>query len=163
MASKWPSSATGPSPLGSTGPRAGQVKTRTNYQSWSVCSAPWCKVHPYYMPTKQDTNHPQQWSNQACRSQRQSSLLRGIIIHRGTTFFHQCGTSLFLRHLYQGCQGRSFRWWLYRRPPCHPLAHLLHLNVFGRDAQLQGLAGCQILAEPEALLLLNRHLLWYWY
>ena len=36
---KWPSSATGPSPLGSMGPRAGQVKTRTNYQSWSVCSA----------------------------------------------------------------------------------------------------------------------------
>ena len=29
---KWPSSATGPSPLGSMGPRAGQVKTRTNYQ-----------------------------------------------------------------------------------------------------------------------------------
>ena len=25
---KWPSSATGPSPLGSTGPRAGQVKTQ---------------------------------------------------------------------------------------------------------------------------------------
>ena len=36
---KWPSSATGPSPLGSMGPRAGQVKTRMNYQSWSVCSA----------------------------------------------------------------------------------------------------------------------------
>ena len=29
---KWPSSATGPSPLGSMGPRAGQVKTRMNYQ-----------------------------------------------------------------------------------------------------------------------------------
>ena len=29
---EWPSSATGPSLLGSMGPRAGQVKTRTNYQ-----------------------------------------------------------------------------------------------------------------------------------
>ena len=62
-----PSNAIGPSPLGSMGPRAGQVKTRTNYQSWSVCSAPWHKVYPYYMPTKQDTNYPQQWSSQACR------------------------------------------------------------------------------------------------
>ena len=29
---KWPSSAKGPSPLGSMGPRAGQVKIRTNYK-----------------------------------------------------------------------------------------------------------------------------------
>ena len=63
---KWPSSATGPSPLGSMGPRAGQVKTRTNYQRQSVCSAPWRKVHPYYIPTKQDTNHQQQQSSQTC-------------------------------------------------------------------------------------------------
>ena len=60
---KRPSSATGPSLLGSMGPRAGQVKTRTNYQSWSVCSVLQRKVHPYHMPTKQDTNHPQQWSS----------------------------------------------------------------------------------------------------
>ena len=32
---KWPSSATGPSPLGFMGPRAGQVKIQTNYQSRS--------------------------------------------------------------------------------------------------------------------------------
>ena len=63
---KWPSSATGPSPLGFMGPRAGQVKIQTNYQSRSVCSVPWCKVHPYHIPAKQDTNHPQQWSSRAC-------------------------------------------------------------------------------------------------
>ena len=54
---KWPSSATGPSLLGSTGPRAGQVKRRMNLPSRSIlfCTA-WHKVYPYHMPTKQDTN-----------------------------------------------------------------------------------------------------------
>ena len=59
------------------------------------------------------------------------------------------GTSLFLWRLSQGRQGWSFRCRLYRRPPRHPLAHLLHLHVFGRDAQLQGLAGCQILSASQ--------------
>ena len=76
-----PSSATRPSPLGSMGPRAGQVKTRMNYQSWFVCSAPWHKVHPYHMPAKQDINHPQQQcSSRACLGWQQSSLLCSIII-----------------------------------------------------------------------------------
>ena len=107
---KWPSSATGPSPLGSMGQRAGQVKTRTNYQSWSICSAPWRKVHPYYLPTKQDTNHPQQqWSSRACWGQWQSNLLWIVIIRCGTTFFRQYDASLFLWHLSQGRQGGYFR------------------------------------------------------
>ena len=62
-----PFTATGPSPLGSMGLRAGQIKTQMNYQNWSVCSVLQRKVHPYQMPAKQDTNHPQkQWSSRAC-------------------------------------------------------------------------------------------------
>ena len=134
-----------------------------NYQTWSVCSVQRCKVHPYYMPTKQDTNHPQQWSSQSCRGQQQSSLLCCIIIHHGTTFFHWRSANLFVWHLSQGCQGWSFRRRLYRWPLCHPLTHLLHLHIFGRDTQLQGLAGCQILSTPEVLLLLNCYLPRHWY
>ena len=69
---EWPSSAIGPSLFGSMGPGAGQVKTQTNYQvGQSVHSAPRRKVHPYHMPTKQDTNPQQQWSK--------SSLFRPMI------------------------------------------------------------------------------------
>ena len=94
---------------------------------------------------------------------KQSPPVDDDIIHRGTTFFCWRGPSLFLWCLSQGCKGRSFWCRLYRQPPCHPLAHLLHLNIFGWDAQLQGLARCQILAAPETLLLLDHHSPRHWY
>ena len=55
---KWPSSATGPSPFSSMGPSAGQVKTKTwtNFQIGLSVLCCRYKVHPYYMPAKQDTN-----------------------------------------------------------------------------------------------------------
>ena len=56
---KQPSSATGPSPFGSTGLSAGQVKTKTWTNSQVGLSALRSGVKstlPYHMPAKQDTN-----------------------------------------------------------------------------------------------------------
>ena len=56
---KWPSSATGPSPFGSMGLGAGQVKTKTWMNSQDGLSVLCCSAKstlPYHMPTKQDTN-----------------------------------------------------------------------------------------------------------
>ena len=123
-----PSSTTGPSPLGSMGPRAGQVKTRTNYQSRSVCSAPQAQSPP--LP------HAHQTRYQPPTKMVKSSLLRPTTKQSppqhhhpacSTTFLCRCSASLFLQCLSQGRQGRSFQRWLYCQPPRHPLAHLLHL------------------------------------
>ena len=61
---EWPSSATGPSPLGSMGPRAGQVKTQTNYQVGLSVLCHSAQSPP--LPHARQTRHQppqQQWSS----------------------------------------------------------------------------------------------------
>ena len=62
----------------------------------------------------------------------------------------------------KGTKGEPFWCQLYRRPPCHPLPNLLHLDVWGQDPVLQCLAGLQVLPKPEVLLFIIHHPLWHW-
>ena len=126
--------------------------------SWSVCSALQRKVHPYHMPAKQDTNHPNnnghikpvEADNEAVYSVASSSA---VVPPSCTRIAPISSYGAFPK----GTKGRPSGAGLYRRAPCHPLAHLLHLDGFGWDAQLQGLARHQILPMPEVLLFLDHH------
>ena len=60
---KQPSSATGPSLLGSMGPRAGQVKTQTNYQVGQSVLRHGAKSTPTTCPPNKTPTPQQQWSS----------------------------------------------------------------------------------------------------
>ena len=103
-----PFSATGPSPSGSTGPRAAQVKTRTNFQvgqSVLCCST---KSIPTTCPPNKTPTPATTTVKSSLLGGRQSGLLCGVIICHRTTFLHQHGTTLFNQGLCQGCQGQFF-------------------------------------------------------
>ena len=145
------------------GLRVGQVKTRMNYYSQSVCTVPCHKVHPY--------PHARQTRHQPPARTVKSSLLRPTTKQSAPQHHHPPQHHLLPLAWHQSLPTAP----LPRAPrvvllapallpaPSHPLTHLLHLDVPGWDAQFQGLAGRQIFPTPEMLLLLNCHLPRHWY
>ena len=156
-----PSSATGPSPLGSMGPRAGQVKTRTNYQSWSVCSVPWHKVHPYHMPAKQDTNPT---------TMVKLSLLRPMIKQSPPRHYHLPGHHLLVPGAApissygaspKGTKGGPSGTGSIAGPhiTCSPTSSIW--TSLGGTPNSRASPDARSCPAPEALLLLDHHLLWH--
>ena len=90
-----PASATGPSQLGSMGPRAGQVKTWTNYQVGQSVLHCGTKSTPTTCPPNK-TPTPVTMVKSSLLRPTMKSLLCSIIISHSTTFLQKRGTNFFL-------------------------------------------------------------------
>ena len=100
--------------------------------SWSVCSV-------LHGTKSTPTTCPPNKTPTPATTMVKSSLFRPMtkqftLWHHHPPWHHLLapgGTNLFLGASIKGTKGGPSSAWLYRWPPCHPLAHLLHLDILG--------------------------------